>query len=342
MDSIQPLRSYLKGPRRALQKSEHCRERTIRNSQIPRGIYPRRSAADPAARRGSVGVDRFVCDWRPRPRARDERLRQPDRRLPVRDKIGGRLHDLRPGLVANAARRSSRINVPWRHAGSAKARSSLRLHRVFRTSACWLRPARPGAVVTGTLNAPATITGFNTGIVVDAPSVTLENLVAQANSVGIEIQGGSAYGSALAVHNSSRTGILIKWSCAGSLPDRRQRGQHARLCGYRAERGARRVPEQPDGDRERDLWRVAAGLFAQRDRQLQRLAQHHCRYLPGMLSQRGPAGQALRRPCRRCRRATATFLLRWATPAAPTGRASPTRPTAWWSPPAMSATASWV
>ena len=48
-----------------------------------------------------------------------------------------------------------------------------------------------GAVVTGTLNAPATITGFNTGIVVDAPSVTLENLVAQANSVGIQIQGGS-------------------------------------------------------------------------------------------------------------------------------------------------------
>jgi hypothetical protein len=37
------------------------------------------------------------------------------------------------------------------------------------------------------------------------PSVTLENLVAQSDAVGIRITGGSAYGSALAVHDSSQT-----------------------------------------------------------------------------------------------------------------------------------------
>ena len=72
-----------------------------------------------------------------------------------------------------------------------------------------------GAVVMGTLNAPATVTGFATGIEIDASSVTLENLVAQANLVGIEINGGSAYGSALAVHDSSRTGILINGPAPG-------------------------------------------------------------------------------------------------------------------------------
>jgi hypothetical protein len=43
----------------------------------------------------------------------------------------------------------------------------------------------------------------------------IENLVAQSNSVGIRITGGSAYGSALAVHNSSLTGILISGSAPG-------------------------------------------------------------------------------------------------------------------------------
>lgn len=66
-----------------------------------------------------------------------------------------------------------------------------------------------GAIVKGTLGAPATVTGFTTGIQVDPPSVTLANLVAQSNRVGIQISGGSAYGSALAVHDSSLTGILI-------------------------------------------------------------------------------------------------------------------------------------
>jgi hypothetical protein len=71
------------------------------------------------------------------------------------------------------------------------------------------------AVVEGTSNAPATVTGFTTGVQIDAPSATLENLVAQSNSVGIRITGGSAYGSALAVHNSSVTGILISGSAPG-------------------------------------------------------------------------------------------------------------------------------
>ena len=66
-----------------------------------------------------------------------------------------------------------------------------------------------GAIVRGTLNAPATITGFTTGIVVDAPAVTLENLVSQANGIGVQLNAGAAYGSALAVHNSSRYGIVI-------------------------------------------------------------------------------------------------------------------------------------
>jgi Right handed beta helix region len=66
-----------------------------------------------------------------------------------------------------------------------------------------------GAIVRGTLNAPATVTGFTIGIEVDAASVTLENLTAQANTLGIQLNGGAAYGSALAVHDSSRTGILI-------------------------------------------------------------------------------------------------------------------------------------
>lgn len=76
-------------------------------------------------------------------------------------------------------------------------------------------PAGSGAVVKGTLGAPATITGFTTGIEVDAPSVTLENLVAQSDGIGIQINGGSAYGSALAVHDSSRTGILINGPAPG-------------------------------------------------------------------------------------------------------------------------------
>jgi len=75
--------------------------------------------------------------------------------------------------------------------------------------------AAMSAVVMGTLDAPATVTGFSIGIEVDAPSVTLENLVAQANVIGIEFNGGAAYGSALAVHDSSNTGILINGPASG-------------------------------------------------------------------------------------------------------------------------------
>jgi hypothetical protein len=39
--------------------------------------------------------------------------------------------------------------------------------------------------------------------------VTLENLVSQANGIGIQFNAGAAYGSALAVHNSSRFGIVM-------------------------------------------------------------------------------------------------------------------------------------
>ncbi|MGH7913923.1 MAG: right-handed parallel beta-helix repeat-containing protein [Candidatus Binataceae bacterium] len=72
-----------------------------------------------------------------------------------------------------------------------------------------------GAIVRGALNAPATVTGFTTGIEVDARSVTLENLVAQGDGTGIQINGGAAYGSALAVHDSLHTGILIKGPAPG-------------------------------------------------------------------------------------------------------------------------------
>jgi len=75
--------------------------------------------------------------------------------------------------------------------------------------------AATGAVVEGTLNAPATVTGFTIGIEIDAPSVTLENVVAQSNLIGIEFNGGAAYGSALAVHDSSHTGILINGPAPG-------------------------------------------------------------------------------------------------------------------------------
>jgi hypothetical protein len=72
-----------------------------------------------------------------------------------------------------------------------------------------------GAVVRGTLNAPATVTGFSIGIEVDAASVTLENMLAQGNTIGIQINGGAAYGSALTVHDSGHTGILINGPRAG-------------------------------------------------------------------------------------------------------------------------------
>jgi parallel beta-helix repeat protein len=119
-----------------------------------------------------------------------------------------------PGLVATPPGDCIHINVPGVTLELASTIISSSPSSVPNVGVL-VTAGAAGAVVTGTLNAPATITGFSTGIVVDAPSVTLENLVAQANRVGIQIQGGSAYGSALAVHNSSRTGILINGPAPG-------------------------------------------------------------------------------------------------------------------------------
>ena len=119
-----------------------------------------------------------------------------------------------PGLIANPPGNCINVAVPGvtldlanaTISSSPSSAPSVGVHVLVKAT---------GAVVMGTLNAPATVTGFTTGIEIDAPSVTLENLVAQANGVGIQINGGAAYGSALAVHDSSRTGILINGPAPG-------------------------------------------------------------------------------------------------------------------------------
>jgi hypothetical protein len=119
-----------------------------------------------------------------------------------------------PGLLAAPPGDCIHVNVPGvtLDLGSATISSS---PSATADIGIYVLATAAGAVVKGTLNAPATVTGFTTGIRVDAPSVTLENLVAQSNNVGIRITGGSAYGSALAVHNSSLTGILISGPAPG-------------------------------------------------------------------------------------------------------------------------------
>lgn len=77
----------------------------------------------------------------------------------------------------------------------------------------------PGAVVEGTLGAPAIVQDYGTGIQVDGSGATLKNLVAQSNGVGIFIDGAAAYGNALTVIGSVRIGILIKGSHAGPFLD---------------------------------------------------------------------------------------------------------------------------
>jgi parallel beta-helix repeat protein len=119
-----------------------------------------------------------------------------------------------PGLIANPPGDCIHVNVPGvildlastTISSSPSSTTDVGVH---------VLAAATGAVLRGTLNSPATVTGFTIGIETDAPSVTLENLVAQANSLGIQINGGSAYGSALAVHDSSRTGILINGPAPG-------------------------------------------------------------------------------------------------------------------------------
>lgn len=57
--------------------------------------------------------------------------------------------------------------------------------------------------------APAIIQSFAIGIQADAPNVSLENLTAQGNEIGIKIDGSAAYGSALSVLDSSHAGIVV-------------------------------------------------------------------------------------------------------------------------------------
>jgi hypothetical protein len=75
------------------------------------------------------------------------------------------------------------------------------------------------AVVEGAAGAPAIIQHFGTGIQVDAHGVTLRNLVAQSNAVGILIDGSAAYGSALSAAGNTHIGILIKGHGAGPFLD---------------------------------------------------------------------------------------------------------------------------
>jgi parallel beta-helix repeat protein len=114
-----------------------------------------------------------------------------------------------PGLVAAPPGNCIRITVPGVTLDLASATISSAPSTTADVGVRVLVGAT-GAVVRGTLNAPATVTGFAIGIEVDAAGVTLENLTAQANVIGIQLNGAAAYGSELAVHNSSRTGILIR------------------------------------------------------------------------------------------------------------------------------------
>lgn len=83
----------------------------------------------------------------------------------------------------------------------------------------WVTAGANNVTVTGAQGAPATVSGFTTGIQIDASSVTLSNVVAQSNSVGIRFNGAAAYGTALVVHDSSRKGIVINGPGAGSYLD---------------------------------------------------------------------------------------------------------------------------
>jgi hypothetical protein len=127
---------------------------------------------------------------------------------PCAIRLAGNYSIAGPGLIADPPGNCIRVAVPGVTLDLASTIISSSPASAPSVGVHVLAPAM-SAVVMGTLNAPATVTGFTTGIQVDAASVTLENLVAQANVVGIEINAGAAYGSALAVHDSSHTGILI-------------------------------------------------------------------------------------------------------------------------------------
>jgi len=119
-----------------------------------------------------------------------------------------------PGLIAAPPGDCIRVSVPGVTLDLASTTISSSPSSIADVGVHVLAAAS-GAVVRGTLDAPATVTGFAIGIEIDAPSVTLENVIAQSDGIGIQINGGAAYGSALAVHDSSRTGILINGPAAG-------------------------------------------------------------------------------------------------------------------------------
>lgn len=74
-------------------------------------------------------------------------------------------------------------------------------------------------VVKGTPGAPAAVQYFGTGIEVDAHGVTLKDLTAQHNAVGILIQGGAAYGNTLNALDNTQVGILVRNVSAGPFLD---------------------------------------------------------------------------------------------------------------------------
>jgi len=123
-----------------------------------------------------------------------------------------------PGLIASPPGDCIHVNVPGVTLDLGS--TTLSTPPASATSVGILVTANAvGAVVRGALDAPATVTGFGTGIEVDASGVTLENLAAQTNTVGIQMQGGAGYGSALAANNSAHTGILISGPAAGPYLD---------------------------------------------------------------------------------------------------------------------------
>ena len=83
----------------------------------------------------------------------------------------------------------------------------------------WVKASANNVTVTGTQGAPATVTGFTTGIQIDASTVTVAILTAQSNSVGIRFNGPAAYGTGLVVHGSFRKGIVINGPGVGSYLD---------------------------------------------------------------------------------------------------------------------------
>lgn len=80
-------------------------------------------------------------------------------------------------------------------------------------------PAAAATVIEGAAGAPAVIQNFAFGIQIDAHGVTLKNLTAHGDGVGILIDGAAAYGSALSATGSTKIGVLIRGPGAGPFID---------------------------------------------------------------------------------------------------------------------------